>query len=91
MGATEVLSRADTLAGDNYGYAFTDDGTFLKRDSGWCLTGAPSFANGKGTWTWAADSTLKIKIDWWDGEQRKYYLHILRVDDDSLEVRAEDL
>ncbi len=89
MGATEVLSRADTLADDNFGYAIKDNGTFIQRDPGWCLTPPLSFANREGTWTWAADSTLEVEMDWWDGKPRKYYLHILRVDDDSLEVRAE--
>ncbi len=91
MGATEVLSRTDTLAGDNYGYAIMDDGTFLIRDSSECGTGPLFFANREGAWTWAADSSLEVEMDWWDGKPRKHYLHILRVDADSLEVRGEDL
>lgn len=88
--ATEILKRAPKLADDNFGYAFKDGGTFIKRDPGWCLTPPLVFANREGTWIWAADSTLEVEIDWWDGKPRKYYLHILRVDADSLEVRAEN-
>lgn len=64
-----VMTKADSLASDKYGFTFFANGEFIERkNAGWCGTPPISYGNFKGRWNKISDSLIDIKVAYWGGQ-----------------------
>ena len=79
-----VMTKADSLASDKYGFTFLANGEFIERkNSGWCGTPPISYGNFKGNWIKTSDSTIYIKVAFWGG-QDTFSIVIVSLNSDKL-------
>jgi hypothetical protein len=79
-----VMTKADSLASDKYGFTFLANGEFIERkNSGWCGTPPISYGNFKGNWIKTSDSTIDIKVAFWGG-QDTFSIVIVSLNSDKL-------
>lgn len=75
-----IMTRADKLKENNYGFTFFSDGKFIERkNAGWCGTPPISYADYEGAWIQTADSLVDIKVGYW-GSVTSYKIGIVSLD-----------
>jgi hypothetical protein len=82
---TWKYEKADSLKGNNFGFALKSGKSFVERKiAGWCATPPVAFDDFDGTWT-KHGSVINITVDYWGGVT-DYQWKIISIDNNSLVI-----